>query len=66
MDLILGDFPFNLSIPFTSMPTSEIPPWNKLMENYNNALFIFSNKFLVDDGAILSLDLNDLHVFKEV
>jgi hypothetical protein len=65
VDLILADFPFNLSVPFTSIPTSEIPPWNKWMENYN-ALFIFSNKFLVNDGAILSLDLDDLHVLKEV
>jgi len=64
MDLILGDFPFNLLVAFTSIPT--YAPWNKWMENYNNALFIFSNKFLVNDGFILSLDPNDLHVLKEV
>jgi hypothetical protein len=66
VDLILGAFPFNILVPFTSIPTSKIPPWNTWMENYNNALFSFSNKSFVNDGAILSLDPNDLHVIKEV
>lgn len=66
VDFILGDFPFNLLVPFTSTPTSKILPWNKWMENYNNFLFIFSNKVFVNDGAILSVDPHDLHIFKEV
>jgi hypothetical protein len=66
VDFILGDLFFNLSVPFTSIPTSKIFPWNKWMENCNNVLFIFFNKVLVNDGAILSLDLDDLHILKEV
>jgi len=66
VDFILGDFPFNLLVPFTSIPTSKILPWNKWMENYNNALFIFFNKVFVNDGAILLVDPHDLHILKEL
>jgi hypothetical protein len=40
VDLLIGDFPTNVSIPFIFISPSIIPPWNKKVENYVELDFI--------------------------
>jgi hypothetical protein len=40
VDLLIGDIPTNVSIPFILISPSIIPPWNKKVENYVELIFI--------------------------
>jgi len=43
----------NLIIPFVFDPPSKISTWNMKVNNYISLVFIFSCKFLVENGVVL-------------
>jgi hypothetical protein len=53
LDLIIVDVPEDLPIPTMSNPADAVPLWNQRAESLLEAVFVFAEDYLQDDGAII-------------
>jgi hypothetical protein len=53
LDLIIVDVPEDLLIPTMSDPVDVVPPWNQSADSLLEAVFVFAEDYLQDDGAII-------------
>jgi hypothetical protein len=53
MDLIIVDVPKGLPVLSVSYPANVVPPWNQSAESLLEAVFVFAEDYLQDDGAII-------------
>ncbi len=66
VQLVIVDIPKNLHVPMVSTKPSNIPPWNRKVDEYIVAIFDFVQKFLASSNFVLLFHLDDLKVMKEV
>jgi hypothetical protein len=64
--LVMDDIPRNLLTPLVSTIHSNIPLWNKRVDDYIASIFYFAEKLLAIDGAILLFQPYDLRILNEV
>ena len=53
MDLIIVDVLEGLSIPTVSPLIDVVFSWNQSVESFLEAMFVFADDYLQDDGAII-------------
>jgi hypothetical protein len=53
LDLIIVDVPEDLPIPTVSEPADVVPPWNQSADSLLEAVFVFAEEYLQDDGAMI-------------
>jgi hypothetical protein len=53
LDLIIVDVPEDLPVPIVSDPTDVVPLWNQSADSLLEAVFVFAEDYLQDDGAIM-------------
>jgi hypothetical protein len=53
LDLIIVDVPEDLPIPTVSEPADVVPPWNQSADSLLEAVFVFAENYLQDDGAMI-------------
>lgn len=66
VQLVFANVPENLPIPMVSTNSSNIPPWNRRVDNYIVAIFDFVKKFLASNGVMLMCHSTNFKLFKEV
>jgi hypothetical protein len=60
VDLVIGDVPRGVGVPMVSKFGTDIRKWNSKVSHYVDFVFIFVDKFLSQNGAILLFHSNDL------
>jgi hypothetical protein len=60
VDLVIGDIPKEVGVPIVFHSKIEILEWNAKVPNYVEFVFIFVDKTLSQNGAILLFHLNDM------
>jgi hypothetical protein len=53
LDLIIVDVPEDLPVPTVSEPADAVPPWNQSADSLLEAVFVFAEDYLQDDGAMI-------------
>lgn len=53
LDLIIVDVPEDLPVPTVSEPPNVVPPWNQGADSLLEAVFVFADDYLQDDGAMI-------------
>jgi hypothetical protein len=53
LDLIIVDVPEDLHIPTVLEPAGVVPPWNQSADSLLEAIFVFAEDYLQDDGAMI-------------
>jgi hypothetical protein len=53
LDLIIIDVPEDLPVPTVSDPTDAVPPSNQSVDSLLEAVFVFAEDYLQDDGAMI-------------
>jgi hypothetical protein len=53
LDLIIVDLPEGLPVPTVSSPADVVPPWNHCFESFLEAVFVFAEEYLYDDGGVI-------------
>jgi tRNA G10 N-methylase Trm11 len=53
LDLIIVDVPKDLHVPTVSNPVDVVPLWNQSADSLLEAIFVFAEDYLQDDGAII-------------
>ena len=66
VDLILANYPDGLPIPGVSKFSTQVPTWNKQVQNFIKFTIGFCRGYLHDDGALLLFILDSVQVKKEV
>ena len=66
MDLIIADYPDGLPVPGVSEFPSQVPTWNKQVQNFIKFTIGFCQGYLHDDGALLLFVPDSVQIKKEV
>jgi hypothetical protein len=53
LDLIIIDVPEDLLVPTVLEPADVLPPWNQSADSLLEAVFVFAENYLQDDGAMI-------------
>jgi hypothetical protein len=53
LDLIIVDLPKDLHVLTVSEPADVVPPWNQSADSLLEAVFVFAEDYLQDDGAMI-------------
>jgi hypothetical protein len=53
LNLIIVDVPEDLLVPIVSDPADVVPPFNQSAESLLEVVFVFTNDYLQNDGAII-------------
>jgi hypothetical protein len=57
LELIIVDVPEDLPVPTVSDPADVVPPWNQRADSLLEAVFVFAEDYLQDDGAMIVIHL---------
>jgi hypothetical protein len=63
---MIGDVPKGVGVPMVSQFGAKIPNWNAKVPHYEDSIFIFANKFLSQNGAILLFHSDALQILKQI
>ena len=66
IDLIIADVPESLPVKGISIPSSQIPEWNRRSEHYFDDVFTFAERNLHDNGVLLFFHAVDPKVDKHI
>ena len=66
MDLIIAEYPDGLPVPGVSEFPSQVPTWNKQVQNFIKFTIGFCQGYLHDDGALLLFVPDSVQVKKEL
>ncbi len=66
VDLVIAYVPSNFLLIHVFEPFSLILLWNKQMYTFTESIVYFVDKFLFDKGPVITMDADDMQVFKEI
>jgi hypothetical protein len=66
VDLIIAEYPNGLPVPGVFEFPSQVPSWNKQVQNFIKFTIGFCQGYLHDDGALLLFYPDSVQIKKEV